>query len=175
MVRDLGAIVSFALAAAVAPAMADDARVVSVYAAGSLHPALTAIGRAYESRTPGVQVHVTFGASGLLKERLLHGESADVFASANLEHPEELARAGRAGPVRRFAPSPSALSGPARHGLSRQLFGASTSSCKWSAMSRPERSSTSRQSAFARQGSIGWSTAAESHDRRLGAPGHALL
>ena len=38
---------------------------------------------------------VGFGASGLLKDRLLAGEVAQVFASANMEHPQAvLARHG---------------------------------------------------------------------------------
>jgi ABC-type molybdate transport system substrate-binding protein len=34
---------------------------------------------------------LTFGASGLLKDRIQAGERADVFASANMEHPQALA------------------------------------------------------------------------------------
>jgi ABC-type molybdate transport system substrate-binding protein len=47
-------------------------------------------------------MRLVFGASGLLRERLQSGEAADVFASANLEHPQALAAAGRAEPVQRF-------------------------------------------------------------------------
>jgi ABC-type molybdate transport system substrate-binding protein len=50
-----------------------------------------------------VKLRFVFGASGLLKDRLLAGETAHVFASANMEHPQALARAGKAGPVHRFA------------------------------------------------------------------------
>jgi molybdate transport system substrate-binding protein len=39
-----------------------------VYAAGSLREALTEVSRAYESRS-GVKTQLTFGASGLLRER----------------------------------------------------------------------------------------------------------
>jgi ABC-type molybdate transport system substrate-binding protein len=48
-------------------------------------------------------VDLVFGASGLLRERLDRGEPSDVFASANLEHPQALARSGKAGPVVLFA------------------------------------------------------------------------
>jgi ABC-type molybdate transport system substrate-binding protein len=82
---------------------AAEQRVLKVYAAGSLRASLLEIGHAFEARHPDVRVSHTFGASGLLKERLMGGEHADVFASANLEHPEALAAAGRAGPVQRFA------------------------------------------------------------------------
>ena len=43
-----------------------------------------------------------FGASGLLKDRIAAGERADVFASANMAHPQALAAAGKASPVQRF-------------------------------------------------------------------------
>jgi molybdate transport system substrate-binding protein len=78
-----------------------------VYAAGSLRAALTEIVAAYEKQ-PGVpRVRLVFGASGLLLERLRDppqgkGERADVFASANMEHPQALAAAGQAGAARPF-------------------------------------------------------------------------
>ena len=96
-------LVAIAAGTAVAVAGAAQPRALAVYAAGSLRPPLVEIGRMFEARHPGVAVVYTFGASGLLKDRLLQGDAADVFASANLEHPEALARAGRAGPVERFA------------------------------------------------------------------------
>lgn len=79
------------------------ADVASVFAAGSLRAALVDAAREFEGARPGTSVRFTFGASGLLKDRLLAGETADVFASANMEHPEALQRAGKSGPVQRFA------------------------------------------------------------------------
>ena len=76
---------------------------VRVHAAGSLRAALTDSAAAFEATWPGVKVKLTFGASGLLKDRIVGGEATDVFASANMSHPEALAAAGRAGPVQRFA------------------------------------------------------------------------
>lgn len=73
----------------------------AVYAAGSLRAPLTELGAAYKTKT-GVDVRYTFGASGLLKERIEKGESADVFASANTEHPDSLAKAGLAETPRVF-------------------------------------------------------------------------
>lgn len=64
-----------------------------VYAAGSLREPLTDIARAYESAS-NVKVALTFGASGLLRERIEKGEPAQVFASADTEHPEKLFSAG---------------------------------------------------------------------------------
>jgi len=66
---------------------------VQVYAAGSLREALTQIAREHEART-GQKVTLTFGASGLLRERIEKGEGAQVFASADTDHPQRLAARG---------------------------------------------------------------------------------
>lgn len=76
---------------------------VRVYAAGSLRAALTEVAQAFERSQPGVRVQFTFGPSGLLRDRIVRGERADVFASANMTHPQALAAAGKAGAVQRFA------------------------------------------------------------------------
>lgn len=68
--------------------------VVQVYAAGSLRDALTRIAAQHEAQT-GQKVLLTFGASGLLRERIEKGEPAQVFASADTEHPERLAAQGQ--------------------------------------------------------------------------------
>lgn len=86
--------------AAASPVAAQET--VRLHAAGSLRQALTEAAEAYE-RASGVRVVATFAASGLLRERLAGGEASDVFASANMEHPQALAEAGRAGPVALFA------------------------------------------------------------------------
>jgi molybdate transport system substrate-binding protein len=75
----------------------------TVFAAGSLRGALTQIGTDFEASPGGAKVNFVFGASGLLRDRLQAGERADVFASANMEHPRALAEAGKAQPVRAFA------------------------------------------------------------------------
>ena len=77
---------------------------VQVYAAGSLREALTRIARDHEART-GQRVQLTFGPSGLLRERIARqgasgaaaadaGPRAQVFASANMAHPRQLAEDG---------------------------------------------------------------------------------
>jgi molybdate transport system substrate-binding protein len=48
-------------------------------------------------------VRAKFGASGLLKDEIAGGAKAEVFASANMEHPQALASAKRSGPVVLFA------------------------------------------------------------------------
>ena len=69
---------------------------------GSLRAALTEVTRDFTAAS-GIPVVPVFGASGLLRDRLERGEPGDVFASANMEHPEALARSGKAGPVVMFA------------------------------------------------------------------------
>ncbi len=66
---------------------------VQVYAAGSLREALTAIAADHTARTRQ-KVALTFGASGLLRERIEKGEPAQVFASADTDHPQRLATQG---------------------------------------------------------------------------------
>ena len=84
------------------PAAGVHAKTIAVYAAGSLRAPLTEIARDFE-RANGKKVHATFGASGLLRARIAGGEPADVFASANLEHPQSLAARGWATDVKTFA------------------------------------------------------------------------
>lgn len=87
-------------AAAQAPAGADE---LAVFAAGSLRAALTEAAASFERAALGRKVRLVFGASGLLAERIRNGERADVFASANMEHPQSLVSAGRAERVQAFA------------------------------------------------------------------------
>lgn len=75
---------------------------VLLHAAGSLRGALTEVAQAFEGETK-LSVKPVYGASGLLHDRIAKGEAAEVFASANMEHPLALAQAGRAGPVVLFA------------------------------------------------------------------------
>ena len=94
-----GVTIAASLALGSAPAFADGT--VRLFAAGSLRAALTEVAKDYETQQ-GTAVEATFGASGLLRERLAKGEAADVFASANMEHPQALADAGLAAPARPF-------------------------------------------------------------------------
>ena len=78
------------------------AETVQLYAAGSLRGALTEIAKVYESST-GNKVEAKYGPSGLLKTEISAGAKADVFASANMEHPLVLHHEKKGGPVLRFA------------------------------------------------------------------------
>ena len=73
----------------------------TIFAAGSLRAAMTQIAQDFAAQT-GVQPGLVFGASGLLRDRLAGGERADLFASANMEHPQALERGGHATGVRAF-------------------------------------------------------------------------
>lgn len=75
------------------PAPAVEPAPVLVYAAGSLRDALTEVARDHEART-GQKIALTFGPSGLLRERIEKGEGAQVFASADTQHPQRLASGG---------------------------------------------------------------------------------
>jgi ABC-type molybdate transport system substrate-binding protein len=98
------------LAMAATPAPAQEP--VRLFAAGSLRGVMTEIVAAY-GKTGGGAVSAEYGASGLLRDRIAKGERADVFASANMEHPASLAAAGRTGPVVLFARNRlCALAGP---------------------------------------------------------------
>jgi molybdate transport system substrate-binding protein len=75
---------------------------VQLYAAGSLRSALTEAATAFEAAT-SIKVQAKFGPSGTLKDEIAGGARADVFASANMEHPQALASARKSGPVVLFA------------------------------------------------------------------------
>jgi molybdenum ABC transporter molybdate-binding protein len=75
---------------------------VQLYSAGSLRGALTDVAKAYEAAS-GNTVQAKFGASGVLKDEIVGGAKADVFASANMEHPQALHDAKKSGPVVLFA------------------------------------------------------------------------
>jgi molybdate transport system substrate-binding protein len=70
----------------------------TIYAAGSLKAALGDVVTTYE-KTYKTKVATKFGPSGLLVKGIESGEKPDVFASANMAHPEKLASAGWGSPV----------------------------------------------------------------------------
>lgn len=76
--------------------------IVLLHAAGSLRGALSEVSAAFE-KTFGIAVQAKYGPSGLLSDEIAGGAKAEVFASANMEHPAALAKAGKAGPVALFA------------------------------------------------------------------------
>ena len=75
---------------------------VQLYAAGSLRAALTDVSKAFRA-VSGVAVQGKYGPSGILEDEIARGAKADVFASANMTHPQTLAETGKSGPVVLFA------------------------------------------------------------------------
>jgi molybdenum ABC transporter molybdate-binding protein len=92
---------ALALAAVLAatPAAAEP---VLLHAAGSLRAALGEVVAAFTA-AEGVQVTAAFAPSGTLRQRIEGGEAAQVFASADMGHPQRLHAAGKAAPVALFA------------------------------------------------------------------------
>jgi molybdate transport system substrate-binding protein len=90
------------LAAAIMTVPTNAADPVLLHAAGSLRAALTEVSKAFETAA-GVSVQAKFGPSGLLKDEIAGGAKAEVFASANMEHPLALAVMNLSGPVVLFA------------------------------------------------------------------------
>jgi molybdate transport system substrate-binding protein len=78
------------------------AQPVQLYSAGSLKGAWLETIRAFETAT-AIKVQPRFGPSGVLKDDIVAGAKADVFTSANMEHPQALAAARLSGPVVLFA------------------------------------------------------------------------
>ncbi len=78
---------------------------VRLFAAGSLKYAMADVARAFEKASDGqVKVETMFRPSGLLRARIEKEGGADLFASANMKHPEKLAKAGMVnGGVKLFA------------------------------------------------------------------------
>lgn len=76
---------------------------VTVFAAASLTDAFVEIADAYEAANPGVSVELNFGGSSSLREQILQGAPADVFASANESNVDELVDAGELDPANIFA------------------------------------------------------------------------
>jgi ABC-type molybdate transport system substrate-binding protein len=82
------------------PALGNEAAM--LYAAGSLRGALNEVAAEFQKATK-IEVKSKYGPSGLLKDEIESGAKAEVFASANMNHPQALAKANKAGPVQMFA------------------------------------------------------------------------
>ena len=100
MKRSVANLIVLSLLMSSTPAHAAD--IVLLHAAGSLRGALTEVSAAYE-KSAGVKVQAKYGPSGLLRDEIAGGAKAEVFASANMDHPMALAKAGKAGAVALFA------------------------------------------------------------------------
>ena len=75
-----------ALALATCAALAQPLRVA---AAASLHGALDEAAAVFEASHPGVQVQISYGASGSLTAQIQQGAPFDLFLAADLDYPEK--------------------------------------------------------------------------------------
>jgi molybdate transport system substrate-binding protein len=75
----------------------------TVFAAASLTDAFGEMGEAFEAANPGVSVAFNFAGSAALRAQIEEGAPADVFASANTSHMDQLHDAGLAGAPAVFA------------------------------------------------------------------------
>ncbi|WP_370673564.1 molybdate ABC transporter substrate-binding protein [Pleomorphomonas sp. PLEO] len=94
---------------------------IRVLAAGSLRHALPAIIEAFGAET-GIAASLSLGPAGLLRERIEAGEAFDLFASANMAHPQRLAAVGLAQPPTCFARNRLCIVARAELGLTESNF-----------------------------------------------------
>lgn len=89
----------------------DDIR---VFAAASLTEVFQEVGSAFEATHPGTSVELNFGGSSSLRDQILAGAPADVFASANTTTMDAVADAGElSGSPEIFATNDLAIATPA--------------------------------------------------------------
>jgi molybdate transport system substrate-binding protein len=91
-VADAVPVVDAASAAQATPASSTEP--VVIYAAGSLRNTLTTMSEVLRGQYH-VALKLTFGPSGSLRQRIEHGERADLLLSADLGSPRQLASSGR--------------------------------------------------------------------------------
>jgi molybdate transport system substrate-binding protein len=98
-----------------APA-SDLAGTVTVFAAASLTDAFDEIDTAFEDVNPEVTVEVNYGASSALREQILAGAPADVYASANTSNMDQVVQAGAAADPVNFVTNLLQIAVPAGNG-----------------------------------------------------------
>ena len=76
------------------PCLAQKPVPVAVAAAGDLRGVLEELKTGFEAKHPGVQLQLSFGASGSLTAQILQGAPFDVFLSADEGFPQQLQKAG---------------------------------------------------------------------------------
>lgn len=83
-------VIGIMISLAVTPVIAAD---LTLYSAGSLRAAMTALIAEFTQDT-GIHITPSFGASGTWRTKIEGGDVPDIFASANLEHPQALQKQG---------------------------------------------------------------------------------
>lgn len=91
-------------------ARAEDCKLI-VFAAGSLRETIGAIAKDFGAAHK-IQIQTEFGPSGRMRERIEHGEQADLFASADIGHARTLVEEGRATVMVMFARNSILRAGP---------------------------------------------------------------
>ena len=91
-------------------------RKLTVFAAGSLREALGAIADEFGAAHK-IEIRTEFGPSGRMRERIEHGEQADLFASADIGHARTLVEQGRATVMAMFARNSICALAPEATGL----------------------------------------------------------
>jgi molybdate transport system substrate-binding protein len=86
---------------------------VTVFAAASLTDAFEEIGTAFEDANPGATVELNFAASSSLREQIVAGAPADVFASANTSNMDQVVDAGAADNPQNFVENQLQIAVPA--------------------------------------------------------------
>jgi molybdate transport system substrate-binding protein len=94
---------------------------VKILSAGSMRHAFPAIIAAFGQAT-GIVVSLSLGPAGLLRERIEAGETFDLFASANMTHPQRLASLGITEEAVCFARNRLCVLARADLGLTRENF-----------------------------------------------------
>jgi molybdate transport system substrate-binding protein len=69
---------------------------ITVFAAASLTDAFEEVGTAFEAANPDTTIELNFAASSALREQILSGAPADVFASANTSNMDQVVDGGAA-------------------------------------------------------------------------------
>lgn len=96
-----GLVLALSLGATLMAGMVQGAPI-ELRAAGSLKAAMNDIIAAYQAKSP-TDVATQYAPSGLLLKRIQEGERVDIFASANMKHPQALVDAGSGEKVQMFA------------------------------------------------------------------------
>lgn len=94
-----------------------------VFAAASLRDAFTALGSEFERSQPGVRVTFNFAGTQELRTQIEHGAPADVFASADERHMDELVRIERATAPVLFARNEAVVAVPSDGATTVRSFG----------------------------------------------------
>ncbi len=84
-----------------------------MFAAASLSDAFTELAQAFEAAHEGTSVELSFAGSSSLREQILAGAPADVFASANVANMDEVIEAGEVGSATVFATNRLQIAVPA--------------------------------------------------------------